>query len=122
MILVTDSMYSVWLTDSISDSFCLEPYVVWHFSAEAMPVSSVAVFMKLARLCTRFPGADDGIQPQCGVHIFMDRCLAVTPAFQIDRHATVPIYSIIAMVDLFNLLPGLCFLGVITNPTFRCFW
>lgn len=45
----------------------------------------------------------------------MDCCLtvAVPSAFHIDRHAAVSVYSIVAVVDLFNLLLGFCFLGII---------
>ncbi len=78
-------------------------------------------FMGLSRLCTRLLGADDRMQGQFGVHIFMDCCLpiAVPPALQIGRHATVPFYSIMVVVDLFNLLLSLLFLGVITRlPVF----
>lgn len=77
--------------------------------------------MGLARLCTRFLGADDGMKAQFSIHIFMDRCLTVVvpPAFQKDRHVAVLLYSIVAAADLFNLLLGLCFLGVITRlPVF----
>ncbi len=48
------------------------------------------------------------MQAKVYVHIFMDCCLAVAvpSAFQIGRHAVVPVYSIVAVVDLFDLLFG----------------
>ena len=51
----------------------------------------------------------------------MDCCLTVTipSAFQIGCHATVSVYSIVAVVDLFNLLFGFCLLGIIIRlPVF----
>ena len=55
------------------------------------------------------------MQAQFHIHIFMDCCLAVAvpSAFQIGRHATVSVYSVVAVVDLFDLLLDLCFLDVI---------
>ena len=51
----------------------------------------------------------------------MDCCLTVTipSAFQIGCHAAVSVYSIVAVVDLFNLLFGFCLLGIIIRlPVF----
>ncbi len=78
-------------------------------------------FMGLARLHSRLLGTDDGMQPQFRIHIFMDCHLAVAvpPAFQIDRHAAVSVYSIVAVVDLFNLFLDFRFLDVIIRlPVF----
>ena len=45
LLLITGSMYSLWLTDSLSDSdsFYSEPYVVWHFLFSALRFPAVAV-------------------------------------------------------------------------------
>lgn len=70
-------------------------------------------FMGLPGLYPRLYGADDGMQAQLGVHILMDGRLAVTESFtlQINSHAAVAVYSVMAVVDLFNPLLGFCFLA-----------
>lgn len=61
------------------------------------------------------------MQAQFPVHIFMNCCLAVavSSAFQIDSHAAVPVHSIVAVVDFFDLFLGFLFLGIIIRlPVF----
>ena len=65
--------------------------------------------------------ADDGMQTQFPVHVFMDCCLAaaVPPALQINSHTAVPACSIVAVVDLFNLFLDFLFFGIIIRlPVF----
>ena len=81
----------------------------------------IEYFMGLPWLCPRPLWADDGMQTQFPVHVFMDCCLAVTvpPALQIDSHTAVPVYSIVAVADLFNLFLDFLFLGIIIRlPVF----
>ena len=81
----------------------------------------IKYFMGLPWLCPRSLGADDGTQAQFPVHIFMDCCLtvAVPPVLQIGSHTAVPVYSIVAVVDLFDLFLDFLFLGTITRlPVF----
>ena len=54
----------------------------------------IEYFMGLPWLCPWFLWADDGMQAQFPVHIFMDCCLAVAvpPALQIGSHTAVPVY------------------------------
>ena len=81
----------------------------------------IKYFMGLPWLCPRSLGADDGMQTQFPVHIFMDRCLtvAVPPALQIGSHTAEPVYSIVAVVNLFDLFLDFLFLGTIIRlPVF----
>ena len=58
---------------------------------------------------------------QFPVHIFMNCCLAVavSSAFQIGSHTAVPVYPIVAVVDLFDLFLDFLFLGTIIRlPVF----
>ena len=45
----------------------------------------------------------------------MDCCpaVAVPPALQIGSHTAIPVYSIVAVVDLFDLFLDFLFLGII---------
>ena len=97
------------------------PFLVRLVCMEVLIQSVLEYFMGVPRLCPRFLRADDGMQAQLLIHIFMDCCLAVAvpSAFQIGRHAAVSVYSIVAVVDLFNLLLGFCFSGIIIRlPVF----
>ena len=61
------------------------------------------------------------MQAQFPVHVFMDCCLAVAvpPALQIGSHTAVPVYSTVAVVDLFDQFLDLLFLGIVTRlPVF----
>ena len=81
----------------------------------------IEYFMGLPWLCPRFLWADDGMQAQFPVHIFMDCCLAIAvpPALQIGSHTAVPVYSTVAVVDLFDLFPDFLFLGIVIRlPVF----
>ena len=81
----------------------------------------IKYFMGLPWLCPRSLRADDGIQTQFPVHIFMDCCLAVAVplALQIGSHTAVPVYSIVAVVDFFYLFLDFLFLGIIIRlPVF----
>ena len=81
----------------------------------------IKYFMGLPWLCPRSLGADDGTQAQFPVHIFMDCCLtvAVPPALQIGSHTAEPVYSIVAVVNLFDLFLDFLFLGTIIRlPVF----
>jgi hypothetical protein len=45
--------------------------------------------------------------------------IAVSPTFQISCHAAVTVHTVMAVVDILNLLPNLCFLGIIIRfPVF----
>lgn len=97
------------------------PFLVRLVRMEVLIQFVIKYFMGLPRLCPRPLGADDGIQTQFPVHIFMDCCLAVAvpPALQIGRHTAVPVYSVVAVVDLFDLFPDFLFLGIIIRlPVF----
>ena len=77
--------------------------------------------MGLPWLCPWFLWADNGTQAQFPIHIFMDCCLAVAvpPALQIGSHTAVPVYSIVAVVDLFDQFLDFLFLGIgIRLPVF----
>ena len=81
----------------------------------------IEYFMGLPWLCPWFLWADDGMQAQFPVHIFMDCCLAIAvpPALQIGSHTAVPVYSTVAVVDLFDLFPDFLFLGIVIRlPVF----
>ena len=55
------------------------------------------------------------MQDQFHVHIFMDGRLAVavSPAFQISRHAAAAVHSVVAVADLVDLLLDFRFLSII---------
>ncbi len=77
--------------------------------------------MGLARLCSRFFGANDGAQTHLRIHVFMDGCstVAVPCTFQISGHAAVTVHSIMAVIDAADLLLNLCFLSIIIGlPVF----
>ena len=79
----------------------------------------IKYFMGLPWLCPRSLRADDGMQTQFPVHIFMDCCLAVPPALQTDSHTALPVCSIVAVVNLFDLFLDFLFLGIIIRlPVF----
>ena len=91
------------------------PFLVRPVCMEILIQFVIEYFMGLSWLCPRFLWADDGMQAQFPVHIFMDCCLAIAvpPALQIGSHTAVPVYSIVAVVDLFNLFLDFLFLGII---------
>ncbi len=56
--------------------------------------------MRLPRLYSRFLGADDGMQTNLRIYIFMNGCgaVAVSIAFQIGRHAAVAVNTVVPVV------------------------
>lgn len=91
------------------------PFLVGLLSSEVLFQLVFKYFVGLPRLCAWFPGADDRAQAQLLVHIFMDSraAVAVPSAFQISRHAAVTVHTIMAVVDIPDLLLNLCFLRII---------
>jgi len=97
------------------------PFLVRLVRMEVLLQFVLEHFMGVPGLCPRFLGANDGTQAQFRIHIFMDcrPAVAVPPAFKIGRHAAVSVYSVVAVVDFFNLLLGRCFLGIVIRlPVF----
>ena len=97
------------------------PFLIWPVRMEVLPQSVSEYFMRIPGFCLRFLGADDGMQPQFRIHIFMDCCrtVAVSPAFQIGRHATIPVHPIVTMVDFADLPLDFRFFGIIIRlPVF----
>lgn len=97
------------------------PFLVRPVCMEILIQFVIEYFMGLPCLCPRSLWADDGMQAQFPVHVFMDCCLAVAvpPALQIGSHTAVPVYSTVAVVDLFDLFPDFLFLGIVIRlPVF----
>ena len=97
------------------------PFLVDFLSSEVLFQLVFKYFVGLPGLCAWFPGADDGVQAQLLVHIFMDSraAVAVPSAFQISCHIAVTVHTIMAVVDIPDLLLNLCFLGMIIRlPVF----
>ena len=71
--------------------------------------------MGAAWLCPRLFGADDRAQTHLRIHVFMNGRSAalISRALQIYIHAAVTIHSIMAVVNIADLLLNLCFLGII---------
>lgn len=91
------------------------PFLVVFLCREVLLQLVFKYFVRLPRLCARSLGTDDGVQAQFPVHIFMDSCaaIAVSPAFQINCHAAVTVHTVMAVVDIPDLLQNLCFLGIV---------
>ena len=55
------------------------------------------------------------MQAHLHVHIFMDGSgtVAISFAFQINRHAAIAVNTVVPVVELINLLLNFCFLGII---------
>ena len=97
------------------------PFLVDFLSSEVLFQFVFKYFVGLPRLCAWFLGADDSVQAQLPVHIFMDSraAVAVPSAFQISCHIAVTVHTIMAVVDIPDLLLNLCFLGIIIRlPVF----
>ena len=97
------------------------PFLVDFLSSKVLFQLVFKYFVGLPGLRAWFPGADDRVQAQLLVHIFMDSraAAAVTSAFQISRHAAVTVHAIMAVVDIPDLLLNLRFLGIIIRlPVF----
>ena len=97
------------------------PFLVDFLSSEVLFQLVFKYFVGLPRLCAWFLGADDRVQAQFLVHIFMDSraAVAVPSAFQISCHTAVTVHTIMAVVDIPDLLLNLCFLGIIIRlPVF----
>ncbi len=97
------------------------PFLVRFVRMEVLPQLVIKYFMRLARLCPRFPGADDGMQAHLRIHIFMDGsgAVAVPFALQVGCHATVAVNAVVPVVDFIYLSLDFCFLGVIIRlPVF----
>ena len=93
------------------------PFLVGFFCCEVLLQPVFEHLMGLSGPGSRLPGADDGAQAQLCVHIFMDGCsaVAVSSAFQIGLHAAVAIDTVVAVVNLLNLLVDCRFLGIVTR-------
>ena len=97
------------------------PFLVRHVRMEILVQFVIKYFMGLPGLDPWFLWSDDGMQSQFRIHIFMDCCLAVvvSPALQIGSHTAVSVYSIVVVVDFFDFLLDLLFLGIIIRlPVF----
>ena len=95
--------------------------MVGFLSSEVLFQLVFKYFVGLPRLCSWFLGAHDRMQAQLLVHIFMDRrtAVAVPAAFQISCHTAVTVHTIMAVVDIPDLLLNLCFFGIIIRlPVF----
>ena len=105
------------------------PFLVRSVRPEILPQQVPEHLVGLARPCPRFFGADNGVQPQFPVHIFMDGggAVMVPPAPQIDCHTVVAVNTIMAVVDLTDLLMNLRFFCMVGRlPVFPvvivCIW
>ena len=97
------------------------PLPVRHVRMGILIPSIVRYFMGLPGPRPWFLWTGDRIQTQSHIHIFMDRCLAVviSPTLQIGSHTAVPVYSVVVVVDFFDLLLDLLFLGIMIRlPVF----
>ncbi len=97
------------------------PLLIWLVRMEILLQLVLEYFMWLSRLCPWLLRADDGIQTHLSIHIFMDGCGAVVVSFaaQISRHTAVAVNTVVLVVDLIDLSPDFCFLGVIIRlPVF----
>ena len=97
------------------------PFLVDFLSSEVLFQLVFKYFVGLPGLCAWLFGADDGVQAQFPVHIFMDSraAVAVSPAFQISCHAAVTVHAVMVVVDIPDPLLDLCFLGIIIRlPVF----
>ena len=91
------------------------PFFVDFLRREVLLQLIFKYLVRLPGLCAWLFGADDGVQAQFPVHIFMDSraAVAVSPAFQINCHAAVTVHAVMVVVDIPDLLLDLCFLGMI---------
>ena len=97
------------------------PFLIWPVRMEVLPQSVSEYFMRIPGFFLRFFLADDGMQPQFRIHIFMDCCrtVSVSPAFQIGHHAAVPVHPIMTMIDFVDLPLDFRFFGIIIRlPVF----
>ena len=97
------------------------PFFVDFLRREVLLQLVLKYLVGLPGLCAWPLGADDGVQAQLHVHIFVDSraAIAVSPAFEISCHAAVTVHPVMAVVDILNLLLNLCFLGIIIRlPVF----
>ena len=71
--------------------------------------------MCLSRLCSWLFGANNGAQAQFRVHVFMNgsRAVMVSYSLQINRHAPIAVYTVMAMVDTPDLLLDFRFVRMI---------
>jgi hypothetical protein len=97
------------------------PFLIRPLRMEVLVQLILKYFMRLPWLCPWFFRADDGMQPHLRVHIFMDGSGAVVVSFtfQISRHGTVAVNTVMSVVDFIYLPLDFCFLGVIIRlPVF----
>ena len=68
-------------------------------------------FMGLSRLSPRLFWTDDGSQAHLRIHVFVEGCsaVAVSCLLQIDGHAAVAVYAVMAVIDVLDLCMDLSF-------------
>ena len=71
--------------------------------------------MWLSMFMARIFRADDGMQAELDIHIFVYRCgtVIISSARQVNGHAPVAIHSVMMVVDLPDLSHDFGFLGII---------
>ncbi len=97
------------------------PFLVDGLCSEILVQLVFKHFMRFSLRIIRIFRADDGIQPQFRIHIFMDgrRTVVVTFPLQVDCHGPVTVYPVMLMVDFFYLCQNIGFVGIIVRlPVF----
>ena len=97
------------------------PFPVDFICCEILIKFIVEYFMRFSVLIFRLLWADNGMESQLCIHIFMNGSCTVRVAsvFQIDFHAPVTINTIVDMIDFLNLRVYFCFIGItIRLPVF----
>ncbi len=96
------------------------PFAVCPFSGEVLFQPVFKHFVGLAGLCPWLFGTDDGAQTHFCVHVFMDRRGAVTVPLAplVDSHAAVAVHTIVAVVDVPDLLLDFFLSIIISLPVF----
>ena len=81
------------------------PFLIWFFSSKILKklVSKNAVWFTV--YIFRFFPTNDRAQPHFRIHVFMNRCRAVSvsPACQINGHTPVTVYTFVRMVNIPDL-------------------
>ena len=97
------------------------PFPVDFICCEILIKFIVEYFMRFSVLIFRLLWADNGMESQLCIHIFMNgSCtVRVASAFQIDFHAPITVDTIVSMINLLNLCLYFCFPGIIIRlPVF----